>query len=86
MVTNLGHVGLICDDFFKMRDFYTRVIGLTVTDEDPDRGSCFLSADLITSTTSWPWERRGAMTTRWDPGRRPPASDKFHLLSRAWTI
>ena len=45
MVTNLGHVGLICDDFFKMRDFYTRVIGLTVTDEDPDRGSCFLSAD-----------------------------------------
>ncbi len=45
MVTNLGHVGLICDDFLKMRDFYTRVIGLTVTDEDPDRGSCFLSAD-----------------------------------------
>ncbi len=45
MVTNLGHVGVICDDFLKMRDFYTRVIGLTVTDEDPDRGSCFLSAD-----------------------------------------
>jgi catechol-2,3-dioxygenase len=45
MVTSLGHVGLVCDDFLKMRDFYTRVIGLTVTDEDPDRGSCFLSAD-----------------------------------------
>ena len=44
-VTGLGHVGIICDDFLKMRDFYTRVIGLTVTDEDPDRGSCFLSAD-----------------------------------------
>ena len=28
-----------------MRDFYTRVIGLTVTDEDPARGGCFLSAD-----------------------------------------
>jgi len=28
----------------KMRDFYTRVIGLTITDEDPERGSCFLSA------------------------------------------
>ena len=40
-VTGLGHVGIICDDFLKMRDFYTRVIGLTVTDEDPDRGSCF---------------------------------------------
>ena len=45
MVTGLGHVGIVCDDFLKMRDFYTRVIGLTVTDEDPDRGSCFLSAD-----------------------------------------
>jgi len=29
----------------KMRDFYTRVIGLTITDEDPQRGSCFLSAN-----------------------------------------
>ena len=45
MVTNLGHVGIVCDDFMKMRDFYTRVIGLTVTDEDRDRGSCFLSAN-----------------------------------------
>jgi len=45
MVTNLGHVGIICDDFLKMRDFYTRVMGLTVTDESPERSSCFLSAD-----------------------------------------
>ena len=44
MVTGLGHLGIICDDFLKMRGFYTRVMGLTVTDEDPDRGSCFLSA------------------------------------------
>ena len=44
MITGLGHVGIICDDFMKMRDFYTRVIGLTITDEDPERGSCFLSA------------------------------------------
>ena len=42
LIKNLGHVGIICDDFMKMRDFYTRVMGLTVTDEDPDRGSCFL--------------------------------------------
>lgn len=45
MVTSLGHVGIVCDDFLKMRDFYTRVIGLTVTDEDPARSSCFLSGD-----------------------------------------
>jgi catechol-2,3-dioxygenase len=44
MVTGLGHVGIICDDFMTMRDFYSRVIGLTITDEDPERGSCFLSA------------------------------------------
>ena len=44
MVMGLGHVGIICDDLMKMRDFYTRVIGLTITDEDPERGSCFLSA------------------------------------------
>ena len=34
LIKNLGHVGIICDDFMKMRDFYTRVMGLTVTDED----------------------------------------------------
>ena len=45
LIRNLGHVGIICDDLLKMRDFYTRVMGLTITDEDPDRGSCFLSAD-----------------------------------------
>jgi catechol 2,3-dioxygenase-like lactoylglutathione lyase family enzyme len=45
MVTSLGHVGIICDDFLKMRDFYTRVLGLTVTDESPERSSCFLSGD-----------------------------------------
>jgi catechol-2,3-dioxygenase len=27
-----------------MRDFYTRVLGLTVTDEDPQRGLTFLSS------------------------------------------
>lgn len=45
MVTKLGHIGIVCDDFMKMRDFYTRIIGLTITDEDPGRGGCFLSAD-----------------------------------------
>jgi hypothetical protein len=39
LISNLGHVGIICDDFLKLRDFYPRVLGLTVTDEDPERGS-----------------------------------------------
>ena len=44
-ITGLGHVGLYCEDLGKMRDFYSRVLGLAITDEDLDRGICFLSAD-----------------------------------------
>ena len=39
----LGHVGIHTNDIHKMRDFYTRVIGLQVADEDLDRGMCFMS-------------------------------------------
>ena len=44
-ITGLGHVGLFCHDLMKMRDFYSRVMGLTITDEDLERGICFFSAD-----------------------------------------
>lgn len=44
-ITRLGHVGLYCHDLMTMRDFYARVLGLTITDEDLERGICFLSAD-----------------------------------------
>jgi catechol 2,3-dioxygenase-like lactoylglutathione lyase family enzyme len=44
-VSRLGHVGVFCHDLMKMRDFYSRVMGLTITDEDLNRGICFLSAD-----------------------------------------
>ena len=44
-ITGLGHVGLYCEDLGKMRDFYARVLGLTISDEDLERGICFLSAD-----------------------------------------
>ena len=43
-ITGLGHVGLYCHDLEKMRDFYAAVLGLTISDEDLDRGICFLSA------------------------------------------
>ena len=46
--SGLGHVGIYTQDLMKMRDFYTRVIGLKVADEDLDgRGMCFLSADPV---------------------------------------
>ena len=43
-VSSLGHIGLHVTDFPKMLDFYTRVLGFTVTDENPAGPSCFLSA------------------------------------------
>ena len=44
-ITGLGHVGLYCHDLGKMRDFYSRILGLTIADEDLQRGICFLSAN-----------------------------------------
>src|SRR6185369_13235809 len=32
-ISGLGHVGLFCHDLPKMRDFYARVLGLTISDE-----------------------------------------------------
>ena len=43
-ITGLGHVGLYCHDLSTMRDFYTRVLGLAISDENLERGICFLSA------------------------------------------
>ena len=45
-VSGLGHVGIYVNDLMKQRDFYSRVMGLEVTDEDlEDRGMVFLSAN-----------------------------------------
>ena len=43
-ITGLGHTGFWVDDLATMRDFYTRVLGLTVTDEDEEKGIVFFSA------------------------------------------
>jgi catechol 2,3-dioxygenase-like lactoylglutathione lyase family enzyme len=43
-IVGLGHTGLWVHDLEKMRDFYERVIGLTVTDEDDEQGIVFFSA------------------------------------------
>ncbi|WP_330351189.1 VOC family protein [Streptomyces sp. NBC_00582] len=43
-ITGLGHTGFWVDDLEKMRDFYERVLGLTVTDEDEEMGIVFFSA------------------------------------------
>ncbi len=33
-IESLGHVGIYAEDLMKMRDFYSRVLGLTISDED----------------------------------------------------
>lgn len=43
-IAELGHTGLWVYDLDLMRDFYERVLGLTVTDEDPEKGIVFFSA------------------------------------------
>ena len=43
-IVELGHTGLWVDDLAAMRAFYTRVLGLTVTDEDDELGIVFLSS------------------------------------------
>lgn len=43
-ITGLGHTGLWVNDLALMRDFYERVLGLEVTDEDDDLGIVFFSA------------------------------------------
>lgn len=43
-ITGLGHTGLWVNDLARMREFYERVLGLQVTDEDDDLGIVFFSA------------------------------------------
>jgi len=47
-VMGLGHVGIYAEDLMKQRDFYSRVIGLSIADEDLEgRGMVFMSADPV---------------------------------------
>jgi catechol 2,3-dioxygenase-like lactoylglutathione lyase family enzyme len=43
-IVELGHTGLHAKDLDRMKDFYSRVLGLTITDEAPERGIVFLSS------------------------------------------
>jgi catechol-2,3-dioxygenase len=43
-IAELGHTGLWVNDLEAMKDFYTRVLGLQVTDQDEDAGIVFLSS------------------------------------------
>src|ERR1044072_6623133 len=43
-ITGLDHTGFWGHDLAAMRDFYTRVLGLTVTDEEVELGIVFLTS------------------------------------------
>ena len=45
-VAGLGHVGIYTHNLFKMRDFYSRVMGLEITDEETEKtGIVFMSSN-----------------------------------------
>ena len=47
-IAGLGHVGIYAEDLMKMRDFYSRVMGLQIADEDLEqRGMVFMSSDPV---------------------------------------
>jgi len=47
-ITGLGHVGIYAEDLLGQRDFYSRVMGLQIADEDlENRGMVFMSADPV---------------------------------------
>jgi len=43
-IARLGHVGLHVQDLEKGKAFFRDIVGLTVTDEDPELGMVFMSA------------------------------------------
>jgi catechol-2,3-dioxygenase len=43
-IKRLGHVGIHVNDLGRVADFYEHVVGLTVTDRDPNAGMVFLSS------------------------------------------
>jgi catechol-2,3-dioxygenase len=71
-IEELGHTGLWVNDLAVMRDFYERVLGLTVTDEDEALGIVFLS--------SRPEEEPHEFVLQ--SGRLPPADAK--LTHQIW--
>lgn len=45
-LSGLGHVGIYVNDLMKQREFYSKVMGLVITDEDLEqRGMVFMSAN-----------------------------------------
>src|SRR5262245_21361169 len=43
-ISGLGHVGIYCQDWERMGEFYSGFLGLTLADEARERGIWFLSA------------------------------------------
>jgi catechol-2,3-dioxygenase len=74
-VVELGHTGVWVTDLDVMRDFYTQVVGLTVTDSDDDFGIVFLSSRPNAEHHEMVLQR----------GRRAP--DDVHLVHQiSWRV
>ena len=72
-IVGLGHTGLWVQDLEKMRDFYERVIGLTVTDSDDEQGIVFFSSQPEVEHHEFVLQRGRTAPRRPPRGWRPPA-------------
>jgi catechol 2,3-dioxygenase-like lactoylglutathione lyase family enzyme len=71
-VTGLGHFGVYVEDMPRMLDFYTNVLGMTITDRSPDDRAVFLSAR--------PAEQHHELTLVHSPDQRTDAGQiSFHV-------
>ena len=74
-ITGLGHTGFWVEDLATMRDFYERVLGLTVTDEIDELGIVFFSSQPATEHHEFVLQR----------GRTAPLGSKLtHQVS--WRV
>jgi catechol-2,3-dioxygenase len=51
-IARLGHVGLHVQDLEKAKPFYRDILGLTVTDEDPETTAAGAELAIVTAGSS----------------------------------
>ena len=75
----LGHVLIAVRDLEKSKDFYTRILGFHILEEDPEHGGVFLSIGGLGNTLDlFPCKDPDALA-------RPTASGLSRAAARAWS-
>jgi catechol 2,3-dioxygenase len=88
-ISGLGHVGIYCQDWERMREFYSGFLGLTIADEDRERGICFLSAtpetehhELVLVRAREPGQKTKAQQVSFKVRSLAAVRDFYHRLQK----